>query len=139
VFLLRADGMPRPSVWSCWRRRVRYWVGNGESWRTNSVCRTRAELAGSAGGTTDADAARAGAAIPDVEAPPITHANGLGGFTAGGREYAIVLQGDMDTPQPWVNVIANERFGTVVGANGRRMDWAGNSRENRLTRSATTR
>ena len=69
----------------------------------------------------------------DVEAPQLTHANGLGGFAAGGREYAIVLEGDADTPQPWVNVIANERFGTVVGATGAAWTWAGNSRENRLT------
>ena len=34
---------------------------------------------------------------------------------------------------PWVNVIANERFGTVVGATGAAWTWAGNSRENRLT------
>ena len=78
------------------------------------------------------------AEIPDgagaeVEAPPLTHANGLGGFTAGGHEYAIVLGGNDDTPMPWVNVIANERIGTVVGATGASWTWAGNSRENRLT------
>ncbi len=68
-----------------------------------------------------------------VEVPALTHANGLGGFTAGGREYAIVLEGNADTPQPWVNVIANPHFGTVVGATGAAWTWAGNSRENRLT------
>ncbi len=70
---------------------------------------------------------------PEVEAPPLLHENGVGGFTAGGREYAIVLRGDQDTPLPWVNVIANERFGTVVGATGAMWTWAENSRENRLT------
>ena len=70
---------------------------------------------------------------PEVEPPPLDHANHLGGFTAGGREYAVVLNGDEDTPLPWVNVIANERFGTVVGATGAAWTWAGNSRENRLT------
>jgi cyclic beta-1,2-glucan synthetase len=69
----------------------------------------------------------------EVESPPLTLGNGVGGFTAGGREYAIVLRGDADTPQPWVNVIANPRFGTVVGATGAAWTWAGNSRENRLT------
>ena len=34
---------------------------------------------------------------------------------------------------PWVNVIANERFGTVVGATGAAWTWASNSRENLLT------
>lgn len=71
--------------------------------------------------------------MPDVEAPRLTHGNGLGGFTAGGREYAIVLEGDADTPLPWVNVIANARFGTLVGVTGAAWTWAGNSRENRLT------
>jgi cellobiose phosphorylase len=70
---------------------------------------------------------------PEFDAPPLTHDNGLGGFAFGGREYAIALKGDADTPLPWVNVIANEHFGTVVGATGAAWTWAGNSRENRLT------
>jgi cyclic beta-1,2-glucan synthetase len=70
---------------------------------------------------------------PEVEAPPLMHANGIGGFTADGREYAIVLRGDEDTPLPWVNVIANERMGSVVGATGASFTWAENCRENRLT------
>ncbi len=70
---------------------------------------------------------------PDVELPHLSHENGLGGFTNGGREYAIVLTGDAETPMPWVNVIANERFGTVVGATGAAWTWDSNSRENRLT------
>ncbi|MEO6595932.1 MAG: carbohydrate-binding protein, partial [Planctomycetota bacterium] len=69
----------------------------------------------------------------EVPSPELTHANGLGGFTAAGREYAIVLKGETDTPLPWVNVLANQRFGTVVGATGAAWTWAGNSRENRLT------
>ncbi len=70
---------------------------------------------------------------PEVEVPPLDHANDRGGFTAGGNEYAIVLNGQEDTPLPWVNVIANERFGTVIGATGAAWTWGGNSRENRLT------
>jgi cyclic beta-1,2-glucan synthetase len=70
---------------------------------------------------------------PEVDAPPLSLANDLGGFTAGGREYAIVLNGRGDTPLPWVNVIANEHFGTVIGATGAAWTWSGNSRENRLT------
>ncbi|HET9327890.1 MAG TPA: glucoamylase family protein [Candidatus Eisenbacteria bacterium] len=70
---------------------------------------------------------------PDIEPPDLTHANGIGGFTAEGREYAIVLRGEENTPQPWVNVICNPRFGTVIGATGASWTWAENSRENRLT------
>jgi len=78
-------------------------------------------------------AAHASMVAADVPAPALTHANGHGGFTADGREYAIVLHDDDDTPLPWVNVLANERFGSVVGATGAAWTWAENSRENRLT------
>ena len=59
--------------------------------------------------------------------------NGLGGFTADGREYVVVLDGDRETPLPWSNVLANPEFGTMVSSLGSAFTWAGNSRENRLT------
>ncbi|HET8646415.1 MAG TPA: carbohydrate-binding protein, partial [Vicinamibacteria bacterium] len=34
------------------------------------------------------------------EVPPLSFANGLGGFTDSGREYAVVLEGDRHTPAP---------------------------------------
>ncbi len=67
------------------------------------------------------------------EIPTLLLANGLGGFTEGGREYAVVLEGGAETPRPWVNVIANPGFGTVVTASGAAFTWSGNSRENRLS------
>ncbi len=45
----------------------------------------------------------------------------------------MVLEGDRETPLPWVNVIANPSFGTVVTTAGAAFTWAENSRENRLT------
>src|SRR6266566_3109053 len=69
----------------------------------------------------------------EVEAPPLIFANGTGGFADGGREYAVVLDGDQETPLPWVNVMANPGFGTVVSASGSAHTWSENSRENRLT------
>jgi cyclic beta-1,2-glucan synthetase len=69
----------------------------------------------------------------EVEVPPLTFPNGLGGFTEDGREYVIVLDGDQETPLPWANVIANPAFGTVVTASGSAYTWSENSRENRLT------
>jgi len=65
--------------------------------------------------------------------PLITLGNGVGGFADGGREYVVVLEGAEETPLPWVNVIANPLFGTVVTASGAAFTWSGNSRENRLT------
>ncbi|HET7249778.1 MAG TPA: glucoamylase family protein, partial [Gemmatimonadales bacterium] len=70
---------------------------------------------------------------PEIEAPTLTFANGTGGFANGGREYAVVLDGDQETPLPWVNVIANPGFGTLVSSSGSTHTWAENSRENRLT------
>jgi len=69
----------------------------------------------------------------EVAAPPLTFANGTGGFVDGGRDYVIVLEGDRETPMPWANVIANPVLGTVVTAAGSAYTWSENSRENRLT------
>jgi cyclic beta-1,2-glucan synthetase len=77
------------------------------------------------------DAAPPAAAEPEV--PPLVLDNGLGGFSADGREYVIQLDGDRETPLPWVNVIANPCFGTIVTAAGAAHTWSLNSRENRLT------
>jgi cyclic beta-1,2-glucan synthetase len=64
---------------------------------------------------------------------PTTLDNGLGGFIDEGRAYEITLDGGVDTPMPWVNVIANPGFGTIVTSSGAAHTWSGNSRENRLT------
>ena len=68
-----------------------------------------------------------------VGTPAVTLGNGLGGFADGGRTYAIVLEGEQDTPAPWSNVISNPRFGTVISSGGSATTWSENSRENRLT------
>lgn len=59
--------------------------------------------------------------------------NGFGGFSPDGREYSIYLTGDRWTPAPWVNVIANDRFGFLVSESGGGFTWNHNSGENRLT------
>ena len=59
--------------------------------------------------------------------------NGLGGFTHDGREYITILGPGEDTPAPWVNVIANPQFGTVVSESGSAYTWAENSHDFRLT------
>lgn len=59
--------------------------------------------------------------------------NSLGGFTTDGREYAIYLGPGTNTPAPWVNVIANPTFGTMVSETGSGFTWYGNSQRNRLT------
>ena len=59
--------------------------------------------------------------------------NGIGGFSPEGNEYVIHLEPGQTTPAPWVNVIANPRFGFVVSESGGGYTWAENSYENRLT------
>jgi cyclic beta-1,2-glucan synthetase len=63
----------------------------------------------------------------------LAYFNSLGGFTPDGREYAIYLGPGMSTPAPWVNVIANPGFGTLVSETGAGFTWQGNSERNRLT------
>src|ERR1039458_2561254 len=59
--------------------------------------------------------------------------NGLGGFTHDGREYIITLSAEQATPAPWVNVLANPYFGTVVSESGSAYTWVENCHEFRLT------
>jgi cyclic beta-1,2-glucan synthetase len=59
--------------------------------------------------------------------------NGIGGFSQDGREYIVALGPDQTTPAPWVNVIANAQFGTVISESGSAYTWAENSHEFRLT------
>ncbi len=73
------------------------------------------------------------AALAEPEVPPLTLANGVGGFADSGREYVIVLEGKAETPLPWANVLANPLFGSIVTASGSSFTWSENSRENRLT------
>ena len=59
--------------------------------------------------------------------------NGLGGFTADGREYVISLEPGQSTPAPWANVIASPHIGTVVSEKGGAYTWVENAHEFRLT------
>ncbi|MCX5869899.1 MAG: glycosyl transferase [Deltaproteobacteria bacterium] len=70
------------------------------------------------------------APLPFME---LNYFNSLGGFTPDGCEYAIYLGPGTNTPAPWVNVIANPTFGTMVSETGSGFTWYGNSQRNRLT------
>ncbi|AFQ44502.1 GH36-type glycosyl hydrolase domain-containing protein [Desulfosporosinus meridiei] len=63
----------------------------------------------------------------------LNFANGYGGFSEDGKEYIIELQDDMNTPLPWINVIANSSFGFQVSEVGAGYTWSRNSREYKLT------
>jgi cellobiose phosphorylase len=78
---------------------------------------------------------RSGYAFPPAPLPQreLIFQNGLGGFTRDGHEYVITLQPGQMTPAPWVNVLANPNFGTVVSESGAAYTWMENSHEFRLT------
>jgi cellobiose phosphorylase len=59
--------------------------------------------------------------------------NGTGGFTPDGREYIITTMDGQTTPAPWVNVIANPHFGTIISESGGAYTWSENAHEFRLT------
>ena len=59
--------------------------------------------------------------------------NELGGFTPDGREYIITTTRGQVTPAPWVNVLANPHFGTVISESGAAYTWSENAHEFRLT------
>jgi cyclic beta-1,2-glucan synthetase len=76
--------------------------------------------------------------IPEVQSvplpiPELKYFNGAGGFAEDGREYVIYHDGDSQTPAPWINVLANPRFGALADETGQGFSWFGNSQMNRLT------
>ncbi len=87
-----------------------------------------------------APAARAAQPVPvrppvDLPPPriPLEFFNGIGGFSEADGEYVAILGERQWTPAPWINVLANPSFGSIVSESGSGYTWAVNSRENQLT------
>ncbi|MFZ6658144.1 GH36-type glycosyl hydrolase domain-containing protein [Undibacterium sp. TJN19] len=68
-----------------------------------------------------------------TEIEPLHSFNGIGGFSADGREYVITSSPGQVTPAPWVNILANPQFGSVISESGQAYTWAENAHEFRLT------
>jgi cyclic beta-1,2-glucan synthetase len=76
------------------------------------------------------------AEAPAAAGPPrhdLVFFNGLGGFTPDGREYVITTVPGQVTPAPWVNVLANPHFGSILSESGLATTWCENAHEFRLT------
>ncbi|MFZ0454582.1 MAG: glucoamylase family protein [Ignavibacteriaceae bacterium] len=71
--------------------------------------------------------------VPELPRSDLIFFNGYGGFTHDGREYIITTSNKQVTPAPWVNVLANENFGTIVSESGPTYTWSENAHEFRLT------
>jgi len=63
----------------------------------------------------------------------LNYFNGYGGFSYDGKQYIIKLGNGVNTPMPWINVLANNSFGCIVTEHGAGFTWSDNSRENKLT------
>jgi cyclic beta-1,2-glucan synthetase len=59
--------------------------------------------------------------------------NGLGGFTEDGKEFVIYLGPSTHTPLPWINIMANPKFGALISESGAEFVWGRNSQNDRLT------
>ena len=59
--------------------------------------------------------------------------NGIGGFSSDGKEYVISIEEKKRTPLPWINVIANPHFGTIVSESGSSYTWFENAHSFRIT------
>ncbi len=59
--------------------------------------------------------------------------NGHGGFSKDGKEYVIITEPGKFTPAPWINVLANPYFGSVITESGQAYTWIDNAHEFRLT------
>jgi cyclic beta-1,2-glucan synthetase len=130
IFVVRGhalDAEERNLLYSVARATVSSAHGN----LSEQVMRTRRRAAPPTP-AVDAGADRRPDAVP-LALPQLRYFNGLGGFSADGRQYTIVLNRGQQTPTPWINVIANEGFGFQVSESGTGYTWAGNSRENQLT------
>ena len=57
----------------------------------------------------------------------------IGGFSSDGREYVINTSARQVTPAPWVNVLANAQFGSVISESGSAYSWSENAHEFRLS------
>ncbi|PWR75999.1 cyclic beta 1-2 glucan synthetase [Methanospirillum stamsii] len=68
-----------------------------------------------------------------ISGDDLLYFNGTGGFSQDGKEYFIFTGKGKKTPAPWINVIANENFGTILSESGSSYTWSENSHEFRLT------
>lgn len=60
--------------------------------------------------------------------------NGIGGFSRDTKEYIFKSSKLNEVPRPWINILCNEKFGSIITDNFGGFIWAENSRLNRITK-----
>jgi cyclic beta-1,2-glucan synthetase len=138
-----AEAVPDPVLLEQVRRAARWWSAQGlpvnpDNPQHEPLLRALTVLCRGSETPQAAVMARSSLAQGSEREPPsgepLRQWNGTGGFSADGSEYVIRIPRDGTRPPlPWTNVIANERFGTVLSESGAAVTWCGNSREHRLT------
>ncbi|MFT3987530.1 GH36-type glycosyl hydrolase domain-containing protein [Aestuariivirga sp.] len=128
IFVLRADRLTTEQADAlAAAARVILWAAKGriEDQLVESASRPDAALV----------ARKPSPALPGAprEGGHLAFFNGFGGFDPDTNEYVILHDPQKSLPAPWVNVIANPRFGTQRGAEGGGYTWYGNSREFQIT------
>jgi cyclic beta-1,2-glucan synthetase len=73
------------------------------------------------------------ATVTESAAGGLIFGNGTGGFSPDGNEYVIAPAVGGSTPAPWVNVLANPYFGTIVSESGLGYTWSENAQLFRLS------
>lgn len=68
-----------------------------------------------------------------IECPELEFDNSYGGIDARNGDYIIRVTSAAPTPAPWINVLANSQFGSIVSERGAATTWYGNSSEHRLS------
>ncbi|CAN5276581.1 glucoamylase family protein [soil metagenome] len=91
------------------------------------------KLAGKAIPVIDKSQSRPVSLVSLAQPKDLIFFNGLGGFSPNGSEYVIITDKNNKTPAPWVNVIANPNFGTVISESGSAYSWTENAHELRIT------
>ena len=68
-----------------------------------------------------------------IQKQELKYDNEYGGFSSSGKEYRIRVNKNNLLPNVWCNILANEKFGTLVTASLGGYTWSENSRLNKLT------
>ncbi len=68
-----------------------------------------------------------------IDMQELLYFNEYGGFSSDGKEYIININKNKKLPASWCNIMANNKFGTVVTENMGGYTWYKNARLNRIT------
>ncbi|MDD5606843.1 MAG: hypothetical protein PHN37_03225, partial [Candidatus Pacebacteria bacterium] len=68
-----------------------------------------------------------------IDKKELSFFNSYGGFLNQGKEYVILADKKYHPNLPWINILANEKFGCLTSHYGLNSTWHLNSQQNRLT------